>query len=164
MTDPLPSGEEIKELRHRLLVTARAKAVPDADVEDLTQEALFRVIKDDRPSELPFASRAKRKLLDVTAEHFRNPQRAFLASAERLEEQDALAQEDAALAMINLQGLINQIGGDDVLAFARLRALKVPEREMAERLDWSPQRVAAARKQFSRKAAAMIAAINESTS
>jgi hypothetical protein len=162
MTEPLPSDEEIKELRHRLLAGARVKASP-ADAEEFAQEALYRVIKDDRPSELPFAARAKRKLLDVTAEHFRSPKRGFLAAAEPLVEEDVLAREDAALAMIGLRDLIGSIGGEDVLAYARLRALKVPEREMTERLGWTAQRVAAARKQFSRKTPALIEAIKKSS-
>lgn len=163
MAEPLPSDEDLKAMRERLVIAARASAVPSDDAEDLTQEALYRALKDDRPSKLPLASRAKRKLRDVRAEHFRSPKRALLAEAEPLAEQEALAREDAAYGMIELKDMVKSVGGEDVLAYARLRALKVPEREMAQRLDWTEQRVGAARKQFARKSPAMIDAVKKSS-
>lgn len=162
MSDALPSEQELKELRDRLIGTARKRAVPAAEIEDFTQEALYRVIKDDRASELPFAAKARRKLLDVAAEHFRSPKQAFLAAAEPLVDDDSPAREDAALGLIGLTDLVRSIAGDDVVSYARLRALKIPEREMAERLGWSTQRVAAARRKFARKTPSIVEAFNDS--
>lgn len=164
MSTPLPSDEDFEALRRQLLATARASSLPHADAEDVTQDALLKLIKDRRPSPLPLRSRARRKLRDATAEHFRNPKRTLLATAVPLAEQDELARDEVALEMIGLRDLVKSIGGPDVLAYARLKALKVPDREVAQRLGWNPQRVEAARKKFSRNSAKIIDVIKESTS
>jgi DNA-directed RNA polymerase specialized sigma24 family protein len=163
MSTPAPSEEELKELRRRM-VTSAARYLPRADAEDVTQQALLRLVTDRRPSSVPLRTRAHRKLKDVRAELFRDNQRKFDVAARPLPE--AVEQEDpegqAIAGLIALEQEIRAVAGEEILIYARAKAKGLTNAEVAAELGWSPQQVEAARKQLSRKTAPLAKLIEES--
>jgi DNA-directed RNA polymerase specialized sigma24 family protein len=139
-----------EELRKRLLARA-ATGMPRADAEDVTQEALLRVLRDRRPSPLPIRQRAFRKLKDVRAERFRDPRRRADAEVVSLSElREARGREDVALALVELETSLGQEMGPDVLAYAQQKARGCTDTDIAAALSWSPQRVEAASRRLRR--------------
>ena len=160
-----PSKEaELAELRKRMVRHTAASEVSYHDAEDLTQEALLRVIQPSQSTEVALPIRAFRKLKDVRAEFYRSPKREFANAAQPLEEQPDLAREAAAFAVIGIEDMIESLAGPDVRAYIRLKALRLTDAEIAKQLKWTPQRVDAARKQYSRKMPAILKEMGETAS
>src|SRR4051794_22297001 len=160
MAAAAPSEQELEELRKRLRAYA-ARSLDAEDAEDAVQIALLRVVEDERPSEAPLRQRAFRKLKDVRAELFRRPQRAFDVAVHPLDEQFDLAEPDPALAFFETSELVESIVGADVLAYVRLKAIGFSDADVAKELDWTPQKVDAARKKLSRNTARLAQLIDE---
>lgn len=139
-----------EELRKRLLARA-ATGMPRPDAEDVTQEALLRVLRDRRPSPLPIPQKAFRKLKDVRAERFRDPRRRADAEVVSLSElREARGREDTALALVELEASLEQAMDPDILAYARQKARGRTDADIAAALSWPPQRVEAASRKLRR--------------
>jgi DNA-directed RNA polymerase specialized sigma24 family protein len=161
MSAAVPSDHELRELRRQMLASAR-RSLPDADAEDVTQEALLRLVQTSRPSEIPLRRRGFRKLKDARSEFLRSPKRLVEAETQPLVEQRELACEDSALAVVGLEDLLESTAGADVSAYVRAKAAGLSDPEVAHHLGWDTKRVEAARKKYSRKQAILIKAMEDS--
>jgi DNA-directed RNA polymerase specialized sigma24 family protein len=139
--------------------------LPQADAEDVTQQALLRLVTHRRPSTISLRTRAHRKLKDVRAELFRDNQRKFDVAARPLPEAVEQADPDgeAIAGLIALEQQVHAVVGEDILIYARAKAKGLTNAEVAAELGWSAQQVEAARKQLSRKTASIAKLIEEST-
>jgi len=160
MAAAAPSQQELEELRRRLRTYA-GKTLEPEDAEDAVQTALLRLVEDEQSSDVPLRQRAFRKLKDVRAEFFRRPQRAFDEAVRPLHEQLHLAEPDPAVALLETADVVESVVGDDVLAYARLKAIGFTDAGVAKELDWTSQKVEAARKKLSRNAARLAQLIDE---
>lgn len=162
MAELAPSEAELAELRRQMLAHAYTR-VPPSDAEDVTQDALLRLVGDRRPTTEKLRTRGFRKLKDVHAERFRRRQNQFEADAEPLEEVAAeIAPQEAMINLIALEEQIAAEAGIEVLQYAKAKAAGLTNKELAADSGWDPNRVEAARKQLSRKSEAIARAIEGS--
>jgi DNA-directed RNA polymerase specialized sigma24 family protein len=155
--EPKPSEGELQDLRQRLLAAAR-RSVPADEAEDVTQEALLRVVRDHPTgSAPPLIARARVKLRDARADYYRARKRIPRPVAV-LPEADSERQR-ALLELVELEDLVRQIAGDDVFQFCSWKAEGMTDAEIAAQPQWSAQRAAAARKQHARKLPSIAAAV-----
>jgi DNA-directed RNA polymerase specialized sigma24 family protein len=164
MPNPAPSNDELAKLRRQLVAKA-TRHLGHADGEEVTQEALLRLLGDRKPTELPLRPRAFRKLRDASAELLRNPKRRFEAECTPVSGTDHLptqSPQEAALDLIAMRQQIIQIAGPDVWEYAQAKKEGRTAREMVDTLGWTPQRVEAAGRQLRRKSAAILRMIQES--
>jgi DNA-directed RNA polymerase specialized sigma24 family protein len=157
MADAAPSDDEFSHLRKQLLSSALRRH-PHADAEDLTQEALLKLVSDRRPNEESLRTRAFRKLLDARSEFFRRPSHAFEAECAPILDQDALPStkpqtpQEAREDLLAMAEVVTAIGGEDLWAYVLAKSEGYPNAELPGVLGWSQQRVEAARKKLTRKA------------
>jgi DNA-directed RNA polymerase specialized sigma24 family protein len=151
MPERKPSEGELQDLRERLLAAAR-RSVPVDEAEDVTQEALLRVVRDHPTGPAPpLVARARVKLRDARADYYRTRKRVP-RPVEVLPETGAGSErQKALLEIVELEDLVRQIAGDDVFQFCSWKAEGMTDAEIAAQPHWSVQRAAAARKQHARK-------------
>jgi DNA-directed RNA polymerase specialized sigma24 family protein len=164
MSSPASEGE-LDDLRRRMVASA-ARHLPHADAEDVTQEALLRLVRDSRPSTVPLSARAFRKLRDSRAELARNNQRKFEQGTLTPEEATGEAAErvEAMAALIGLEQIVTEVAGGEVMCYARLKTEGLSDAEIAAQPGWDARRVDAARKKLSRKKGQLAKLIKESAS
>jgi DNA-directed RNA polymerase specialized sigma24 family protein len=169
-TSPYPP-EDLAELRRRMVMAALRRGVGWDDAEDVVQEALAKLLREQpRTGAPPLQIRAFAALRDKRVEFMR----ARARERER-RVQGALAgpgaddegrgvdipEEDARLALVEACQLVCGIAGYDAMCFAALKALGATERDVAEFMGWPAHRVAAARVRLARKKATITRALLE---
>jgi hypothetical protein len=149
---PEPTPEELRALRVRLHhSTAAGGTVPAADVEDVTQEAMLKVVCEEQREEAPsLVVRGFVALRQARAEYFRRRSRVKEPPLEALELHEEVGRADAEARLIQLEDMVRAECGEDALEMARARQAGMTERELAEQLGWTPQRAGAARKRLKR--------------
>ena len=149
--DP-PEPARLGHLRRRLLESARGgnAHVPGADAEDVVQEAMVRFLREVPNADSPPAEiRAHVALKRERANYYRRLDRR---GEELTPEPTALlaAGDGPDARFLQSAVAIEQIAGRDVRLFAELRTSGHTMDDIAHVLDWTPQRVDAARKQLAR--------------
>lgn len=148
--EPEPSDEELQALRERLFRNARVH-LQSVDAEDITQEALLRVVRDHPAAGgAPLlAVRAHVKLRDARSEFFRKrvPTPVEVAEPSRTE----VDHQAASMRLVEIEDVVRRIAGPDVLQYSRWKAERMTDADIAEQPGWNPRRAARARKQLARK-------------
>jgi DNA-directed RNA polymerase specialized sigma24 family protein len=149
---PDPSNEELRALRTRLRHSAAAGGtVPAADVEDVAQEAMLKLVREERREDAPsLVVRGFVALRQARAEYFRRRSRAKEPPLEALELHEEVGRADAEARLMELEDMLRALCGEDALEMARARQAGMTERELAEQPGWTPQRAGAARKRLKR--------------
>jgi hypothetical protein len=157
--EPRPTEGELQDLRQRLLAAAR-RSVPADEAEDVTQEALLRVVRDHPTGPAPpLVARARVKLRDARADYYRARKRIPRPVDDLPDTGAGSERQTALLELVELEDLVRQIAGDDVLQFCRWKASGMTDAEIAVQPHWSAQRAAAARKQHARKLPSIVEAV-----
>ena len=151
---PEPSQDELKAVRGRLRRSAAAAgAVPPADVEDVTQDAMLKLVREQPRAEAPsLVVRGFVALRQARAEYLRRMNRAKEPPLAAVDIDEETGHPDAAMRLIELEDLLRTVCGEDALELARARQAGMTERELAEQPGWTPQRAGAARKRLTRAA------------
>lgn len=169
-TSPYPP-ENLAELRRRMVTAALRHGVGWDDVEDVVQEALAKLLREQpRRGAPPVQIRAFAALRDKRVEFMRvqareRKRRVQGAPAGPGADDEGrgvdIPQEDARLALVEACQLVCGIAGYDAMCFAALKGLGATERDVSEFMGWSAQRVAAARVRLARKKATITQALLE---
>jgi hypothetical protein len=147
---PKPTHDELAALRADL-VRRGAGRVPAADIEDVAQEALLKVVREDLREGAPgLARRGGRAFKHARAEYFRRRNRAKEPPLEALEDQADIEIEDPVLRVFELEDLVRGEAGPDAVEVARARASRLTQRELGDEPGWTPQRAEAASRRLRR--------------
>jgi DNA-directed RNA polymerase specialized sigma24 family protein len=149
--EPKPTHNDLAALRERMLPRAR-RGLQDADGEDLTQEALLRLVKE-KPSNSPppLDVRAAVKVRDVRAEFFRRQDR-IPQPVEALEPAGQVSgTQEAQLAVIELLDVVERIAGPDAVEYAIWKTQGMTDADVSSQPGWDDQRTARARKRLARQ-------------
>jgi DNA-directed RNA polymerase specialized sigma24 family protein len=148
---PKPNQQELRELRDELLTAARTRLrTSPSDAEDVTQEALIRLVTEDvRENAPPLRVRGRRALKLAVSDLFRARRRA---KEPPLQPIDDLPSEptarDAGLGLVDLEDVLLRLGGHDALAFATYKRARMTEADIARLPGWNVQRAGRARKRL----------------
>jgi DNA-directed RNA polymerase specialized sigma24 family protein len=145
--------KELAELRQRLHRAAGSGAVPipSADTEDVTQEAMLRLVQEEpREDAPPIAARAFRLLHQAKVDYLRRRNRVKEPKLEVLSDEHASPQPDPELRLFELEDVICREVGEDALEAARARVVRETEKELGAREGWSAERAHAARRRLLR--------------
>lgn len=153
MAVPEPTREQLEELRARLLRAAPHGRVriPTNDVEDVTQEALVKLVREkpkDNPP--PLLVRGFTALRQAKVDYVRQRNRAKEPPLEALDDHIEVGHPDAGLRLLELEEMVMWEAGPDALRFARARQAGMTEAELAAEPGWTPQRAGAARRRLQR--------------
>ncbi len=149
--DP-PETDHLQALRHRLLQSTQGTVahVPRRDAEDVVQDAMVRFLGETpKPSSPPDEVRAHVALKRERANYYRRrDRRPEQLTAEPVALHATGSGPDARLVQAAVA--IEQIAGRDTRLLAELRGKGYTFDDIARELQWTPQRVDAARKQLDR--------------
>jgi DNA-directed RNA polymerase specialized sigma24 family protein len=147
-----PEPDHLKQLRSRLVQSTRRPAghVPGRDAEDVVQEAMIRFLAEvPRPGVPGDVTRAHVALKRERANYFRrSAHKPEQLSAEPTALRPGGSGPDARLVQAAVA--IEQIAGRDARLVAEMRGAGHTFDDVAQELEWSAQRVEAARKQLLR--------------
>jgi DNA-directed RNA polymerase specialized sigma24 family protein len=155
-------------LHKRMKRTASRRGVPSADVDDVVQEAVFKILKRGSWTSDNVESHVFRALKDKEAEYWRRrkrtEQRIHVASGDGDQVLDPLEKwspphPDAALELVLTESAIREVIDDDAMAFAVLNAMGFTGKQIAGTLNWSKKKTEAARIRLARKQNAIARAI-----
>jgi len=153
MAAPEPSRDELRQLRADLLhgATRGRLYVPSADAEDVTQQALMKVVRepphDDAP---PLIVRGRAALKRAKVDYLRKRTRVSEPVVQPLETAADIGAIDARILLVELEETLRREVGPDALEYAKARQDGLTEKDLAQQLGWTPQRAGAARKRLSR--------------
>lgn len=155
MAVPEPTPEELQALRTRLQRAAEHGRVPipRADVEDVTQDALLKLVRE-KPNEgsPPLVVRGFVALRQAKVDYVRRRKRAKQPPLEVLDDQAEVARLDVELRLLELEETVRHEVGGDALEVARARQVGMTEAELAGQPGWTSQRAGAARRRLKRGA------------
>lgn len=155
MAVPEPTPEELQTLRNRLQRAAGHGEVPipRSDVEDVTQEALLRLVREQPDESAPsLVVRGFVALRQAKVDYVRRRNRAKEPPLALLEDHAEVGSEDAELRLLELEETLRHEVGADALEVARARQVGMTEAELASQPGWTPQRAGAARRRLKRAA------------
>jgi DNA-directed RNA polymerase specialized sigma24 family protein len=146
--------KELAELWRRMHNSAGAGAIPlpAADAEDVTQEAMLRLVQEEeREGAPPLIARGLRLLRQAKIEHVRRRNRAKEPKFHVVgDDEPEPSRLDAALRLVELEDVIRREVGEDGLEAARGRVARETETELGSRPGWTPERAHAARRRLLR--------------
>jgi DNA-directed RNA polymerase specialized sigma24 family protein len=138
-------------------LVAAAVRVPARDREDVVQEALLRLVREEQPRPgVPLKAQARRRLQRATADYYRResrrPRLTLLEPEEQGSTHEVAASEAESWRKVRaFRQRLEELAGRDAALYAVLKGLfKMSEREIAELPGWNANRAGAARKQLSR--------------
>lgn len=156
------------QLRRRLFKSAASRGMPARDVDDVVQEAIYKILKRGNWSEETLETYLFRALRDKEAEYWRSKDReATLVKADDDKTPDEKLEEwtpprpEPGFDFVLTESAVRRTLDEDAMAYAVLHAMGFTGRQIARRLDWPLSRVEAARVRLARKKGAVALAVLE---
>lgn len=165
----LSGAEDLSYLALRKSLLSRAeRIVPLPDAEDVVQEALIKLLREEaRPDAPDVRVRAFRALRDTRVDYFRKESRrqeklptVSISKVQTEVDRDeggfpaqALepVQRDSLLELVELFEAVEQIADPEILEYLKMKVERQTDGEIAQQSGWDNRRVARVRKRFQRK-------------
>lgn len=154
MAAPHLDAKELADLWRRMYHAAGTGAIPlaPADAEDVTQDAMLRLVQEEeRKGAPPLIVRGLWLLRQAKVEHVRRRNRAKEPKLQVIEgDGPEFAVVDAGMRLIELKDLVQRELGADGLEAALSSMIGETEEELGRRVGWTPARAHAARRRIRR--------------